>query len=50
MTEGMELNSTKWLMQVVNVSGVNQEGAEAEKQQVSAVHSTDEDNLKMAQR
>jgi hypothetical protein len=30
-------------MQVVNVSGVNQEGAEAEKQQVSAVHSTDED-------
>jgi gamma-tubulin complex component 2 len=27
----------------VNVSGVNQEGAEAEKQQVSAVHSTEED-------
>lgn len=38
-----KIGLTKWLMQVVNVSGVNQEGAEAEKQQVSAVHSTDED-------
>lgn len=38
-----KIGLTKWLMQVVNVSGVNQEGAEGEKQQVSAVHSTDED-------
>ncbi|KAF4771457.1 hypothetical protein HAV15_004253 [Penicillium sp. str.  len=38
-----KIGLTKWLMQVVNVSGVNQDGAEAEKQQVSAVHSADED-------
>ncbi|KAJ5372846.1 Spc97/Spc98 [Penicillium concentricum] len=38
-----KIGLTKWLMQVVNVSGVNQEGAEAEKQQVSAVHSAEED-------
>ncbi|KAJ5124010.1 uncharacterized protein N7515_007835 [Penicillium bovifimosum] len=38
-----KIGLTKWLMQVVNVSGVNQEGAEAEKQQASASHSTDED-------
>lgn len=38
-----KIGLTKWLMQVVNVSGVNQDGAETEKQQVSAVHSADED-------
>lgn len=38
-----KIGLTKWLMQVVNVSGVNQDGAEAEKQQVSAAHSADED-------
>jgi gamma-tubulin complex component 2 len=38
-----KIGLTKWLMQVVNVSGVNQEGTEAEKQQVSAAHSADED-------
>ncbi|KAJ5363039.1 Spc97/Spc98 [Penicillium brevicompactum] len=36
-----KIGLTKWLMQVVNVSGVNQDGAEADKQ--SSAHLADED-------
>lgn len=38
-----KIGLTKWLMQVVNVSGVNQEGQEPDKQPASATQSADED-------
>lgn len=40
-----KIGLTKWLMQVVNVSGVNQDGAEAEKQQTSAVHADEDKDI-----
>ena len=38
-----KIGLTKWLMQVVNVSGVNQDGPDAEKQQMSAHADEDKD-------
>jgi gamma-tubulin complex component 2 len=38
-----KIGLTKWLMQVVNVSGVNQDGPEAEKQQMSTHAEEDKD-------